>query len=252
MSFRKIAAYLKALRVKGGVLTAVGLLPFFIDDILRFYLGISLNIPIALSLAWFILAFGWANFSLYTKLAETDSLVLEIVEMGTVSLKGIEPSEAVIDDTIIAGAWFVALVSSPKAAKSVRFFIDSVEPNCLVQGGEAEITLRSANGHLENPCWLREDEMKNIQLTVTIPLSTACLEQLTGSLSRFKEMTIVVGAEQSGSKPVYQPVHCDLLEAHNRIFNGLAARIQHFTNARFPPTQFLSMLQRYWQGVEAS
>jgi hypothetical protein len=249
MNFRKVLEYFKALEVKGGVLTAVGLLPFFIDDILRFYFSLSINIPIWLSLPWFILAFGWANFLVYTKLIEEKSLVFEIGEVKTVWLKGIDPNEALINDTIIVGVQLLITISSPNAAKSVRFSIDSVEPNCVVPDGKAEIKLRSATQDLENPCWLRGDEMINIQLIFTIPFSTICLEQSMGSLSRFTELTVDLGAGSPGGKPIYKIIHCSLLEAHERIENEFTTKIQHLPSARFPPNQFLSMLRRYWRGT---
>jgi len=65
MLIQRLVRYCKALGVVGGLLTLLGIAPFFVDDILNFYFRANISIPTIVLVVWFIFAFGAANFRVY-------------------------------------------------------------------------------------------------------------------------------------------------------------------------------------------
>jgi len=252
--FRQLIEYFKALQLRGALITVIGLLPFIFDDILNFYFGLSLDIPATWAWPSLFIAFGVANFLMFRGLVKIPPLEFKITEVISTWFNGVDLDTAMIDDTIVVGVHAIARVATPQGATSVRLFVESVKPSCLekdISMNKIETEVKSATGDdLENPVRLQADEMKNVSLIVRIPFSTVCIEKLTGSLSKFKEMTVVIGAKRTGSKSVYQPVDIDLQEAHRAIEQKLAKSLRRLQSpsARCSPDRFLSILRRYWLG----
>lgn len=63
--WQRLVQYCKSLGVTGGLLTLLGLAPLVVDDILRFYFNIQLNIPSWVVLVWFVIAFAIANLRVF-------------------------------------------------------------------------------------------------------------------------------------------------------------------------------------------
>lgn len=147
-------------------------------------------------------------------------------------------------------------VSCSGPATSVKCFIASVSPACLQEGVSAsdiEVKLHRGEGRSasspENPFYLNPDEMIDpIWLDADIPLETARIEKALGSLASLQEMTVKLGAQATGRKPVFQIVECDLTGIHEHIEQDIASRIQHGTEQIFPGLHIVQVLKRYWLG----
>jgi len=256
-------AYLKAVFVDG-----VQKVFTFFDALgvaIRFfpYLGERLSLDESLAKgiggAIVLASFLMANFSLYTKLVKDKSLGFEIIKVESVSLIGyllsFSQDQASIEDTFTIHFQALVNISNSGPVTSVRLFLRSIKPDCLEQGlsaGDIEVSLQhQPDPHhqtvkLENPYYLKADEMKNIELVARIPFSTARVEETLGSLSSFTEMEVTIGAEQTGHKPLYRSVHCDLTAIHQGIRREAETKIQHLQNTRLSATQVLEVLERYW------
>jgi hypothetical protein len=156
---------------------------------------------------------------------------------------------------------FQALVniSNPGPATSVKLFIDSIEPDCLVPGVAAtdiKVSLRHPDpvsmprprpleeAVADNPYRMESDDTKEMQLKAQIQLSTACIEKSFGSLSAFTKMKVRLGAKRTGCLPVYDFKYCDLTTIHENTERQVHTKITPLRDKQVK--QAIEALKRYW------
>jgi hypothetical protein len=208
-----------------------------------------------------VIAFFAANFTLYTRFAKYISFGFEITKA---EFAGISPDViTVAHDNISIRSTFsvhieaLARVSNSGPATSVKFFIESVDPNCLVQNTsvvDVEVSLQQYRSdphqqpaELENPYYLKADETQRLRIKASIPFSLACIEESLGSLAAFSELKVVLVAEQTDHKLLRQTVNFDLTSAHKGIEEQIAAKIQHLQNSRLSGKELLEILKQYYK-----
>ncbi len=258
-----IGAYLKAVFVDGvqkifTFFDAFGIVIYFFPKLSE-WLSLNESLVRGVGGAIVLISFLLANFSLYRKLEKKTLLRFEIIKVQSVGVAGdllsFNQEQASIADTFDVHVQALINISNSGPVTSVSVFVSSVEPNCLKQGispRDIEVFLlhQVSPNHpaeeLENPYYLKADEMRNIQLKFKIPFCAALVEEKCGSLSSLTKMSITIGVRPTGQESIYRSMLGDLTPTHRRIEGQIATKIQHLQNTRLASTQVLDVLKRYW------
>jgi hypothetical protein len=208
------------------------------------------------------LSFGLANFQIYRKFDKNSDLGFDVMETPQAHLKGeiikFDGNNVSIEPTFVVQFNILVHLSNSGSATSVKLFIASVEPTCLQAGVSAsriEVSLRrqkAANYQAEplyNPHHLQADEMiSGLRVIADIPFNTECIEKTLGSLSSFKKMKVVLGAERTGEKPMLKSIDCEMTNTHKSINDLVVNRLQHAQTSRLSAEQVLQVYRRYMGG----
>src|SRR3990172_9614084 len=149
-------------------------------------------------------------------------------------------------------------ISNPGPSTSVAFYVVAIEPDCLQDGTLAKALKVTIQHQIDphhsptpqdNPLYLKSEEMNSsILIRTKIPFSLSKIESKLGSLYSLKSISVTLGAEQTGRKPILRSKSCDLVEIHHNIEEEVATKIQHIQNFQLSAKQVLQVLKRYWQG----
>lgn len=257
-----IGAYLRAVFFDGVQKTftlfdILGLVIYFLPKLgesLSQDMSLATNIGEGIILVSFLLA----NFSLYRSLAKRSLLGFDIIAVQSVGISGdlliFNQKLASIADTFIVDLQALVNISNSGPTTSVRVFISAVEPDCIKQDvsiSDIEVSLqyKIAPNHpvtpVENPYYLKADEMSKIQLRAKIPFSTDCVEKKLGALALFKEMKVTLGIQRTGDKPFYRSIRCDLTPNHKHFKEQFGSKFQHLQSTGLSGPQVLEVYDRY-------
>ena len=263
--FSDLGTYLQAVFLDGiqKIFTSFDLLGLVICFLPEWGKALTLDplsarkIGIGIILGSFLLA----NFSLCRKSAGRRSFLFEGAKAKSVARSGdwltFQQGNAGIPDRIALQLVVLAHISNSGPATSVRFFVDSLEPCCLASNAslrDIEVDLRHQVDprrqatRLENPYYVKADEMRTLQLSINIPFDTRCLEKKLGSLSSFTRIDIKLGAQPTGLESCFQSVACDLDQVHKAIDDQIAKTIGRTQSSRLTGSQVLGTVKRYWAG----
>jgi hypothetical protein len=198
-----------------------------------------------------------ANFRVYRRAGGAGRPRFDIVEVLPPMLGGkpirYSGSAASIEERLTVGVIALATVGKSGPSTAVDISVESIDPPCLPDGvsaGDLKVSLREIKGpqgmpvDVDNPLYLRDNDTRKIQLQVSIPLQTHCLEAWAGSLANLGTMRVVLALRPEGSRPVTRTVECDLSGVRRWTEESLATKIQHMQGTS--PSGLLQVVKRFY------
>lgn len=219
--------------------------------------GLLQTLPRSIFVLIAFMSFAYANFRINSRFTES---TFEMEFAGVVDLSlvkgGFEFADTHVklekDLTIKLTADL--LVSNKVAARSIHFFIATIDPDGLLACEPSDLKVqirRKASGiWLENPYHFNADEMyRDFQIVIDLPFSVPKVESTFGSLSQFRCAEVSVAALQPEGSIMTQSISIDLTPIHHRLEDIISSKMQHLQNSRIPAKEMLLAIKRYY-GVE--